>query len=406
MAQLENKRELRMNLTEESIPKKFKQFCVDDEFECCSVEPVMVSRNVKVTSKVLNRKAGGQDVVHSVELENGVGSILMDGHGDNSTNGFSKWVEKSENVIPHLSEAVIEILSLQDYSKGYDRIFQNFVDKINSSYDSFYRRGTSGSTMVFVVVKNNGYIFCSSLGDSCIRIIENGNLYWASIDDKFKLNYTTEEILSFEESYKTGGSRPKEKTVGEVNLSRMVSHNGVRAYKIYTEKDTIYSGYSQWNSDRSLAMTKGLGHEEIRKTDQEFSKVNSHCFYVSPLSKLKIIMFSDGVSDMFPKDFESEIYDLSSDEICKKSFELWATNFEVYMDGKKCGKSSMGNPKHSDHLGRDDISCVVIEDNIESMNSYDESHSSFECSDVVKSDIEVIETIFDKTIEENNSDDI
>ena len=405
MAQLENKREFRMSLTEESIPKKFKQFSVDDELECCSIEPIMVSRNVKVTSKILNRKAGGQDVVHSVELENGVGSILMDGHGDNSKNGFSKWVEKSENVIPLLNEAVVEILSLQDYSKGYDRIFQNFVDKINSNYDSFHTGGISGSTMVFVVVKNNGYIFCSSLGDSGIRIIENGNLYWANIEDKFKLNYTSEEILSFEESYKVGGSRPKEKGLGEANISRMVLHNGVRAYKIYTEKDTIYSGYAQWNSGRSLAMTKGLGHGEIRKTDVEFSKVNSYCFYVSPLSKLRIIMFSDGVSDMFPKDFESEIYDLSSDEICKKSFELWGTNFDVYMDDRKCGKSSMGNPKNSDHMGRDDISCVVIEDNTESTESYDDSHSSFECIDVVKSDIEVTETIFDKTIDKNNSGD-
>lgn len=257
---------------------------------------------------------------------------LFDGHG------------------PHQAINIIRSSDLSEIMKNENphSVLQDIIDadKKVSSVEKL----RSGSTMVHVKVYeyiDKIEIIFENIGDSQGLLWINDTLVYKTTpqncENPLEMKRLIDEarVSKFAPIYKNGSSihviSPTELICKVGSYVRLLSKN----YGVHY-----------------LSPTQSLGHSGITGFAPEIAK-----FTISPDTKFRIMLFSDGVGDMLPVSLDSSIEFLknapTAEHVINMTETLWKQEWIVYPNGDK---EKTYTTSFEDN-GYDDCSCIIIEKN-------------------------------------------
>ena len=299
---------------------------------------------------------------------------LFDGHGlIGRSFGIPEFLRKNaKSMLSCLANLISKEYMEIDYKERSNYVcekIQSFVDDVNNkSYNLIGESVKSllgddidrtGSTMVITIITEDGNSHIGWLGDSTCCIFKGENLFWKNEFHKPKIPVNKSEIKEMTKRYDSGGYGCSEFATSDNFRSRMEYTDSLGYHVVYEKSN--YNGYCVWKNvpGNRLACNKSLGHCLVRKSDLEFSKISFESFELD--NTCKIMMFSDGVSDMIPN-IES-LHLKTAEEVKDLALLNWHKPIDVYYKSKIMYESrswSNWDDTKLDYIGRDDISVIVF----------------------------------------------
>jgi serine/threonine protein phosphatase PrpC len=287
----------------------------------------------------------GQDEAHffkvptsQIDIDNGWDSIsevvvVFDGHGDNF---FINQIRKIDLPSHFIKENPAE--SIQTAVDELQR-------KLNISYEIACK---SGATMSFVTIKKNSTkgiyrIHCSWLGDSPIFLYKNGECFFKSRSHR---SINKDEI---ERLRKMNILSVKHETVSLPNFD-IIDKNTAKQVK---------TNYVCLRGNYCMEFTRSLGHKRIIGIDPE-----THSFDFALDDSIRIVLCTDGITDMLNTDTISEDRELlktaSASKILEYAIERWNKEWIIHILDEKTGE-------YKEYIDRfdnneiDDCACITWE---------------------------------------------
>ena len=244
------------------------------------------SPGFKLTSRIKQATPAQDFAAHGTTLKKKMQFMsVCDGHG-------------SSNTIDHLRQVKWPILLDDD---DFVSTLINDINKIQSARAPYKIRG-DGSTLSVVRINNNKYIECYWVGDSSIKVFENGEEIFKSKDH----NYNNKEDIH---------------RISETCNMRGIHYDNIWDIKVIdpTLIKSIPSAIFDFGDNDKISITHSLGHE---------GKTGSHYGYekilIDPIKTYKIVVASDGFWDMTCESDHGIISDVLTD----------ATNLVQFADSR------------------------------------------------------------------------
>jgi len=265
-----------------------------------------VSNSLKLLGK-------GQDYIYKCKVT-GISGVfdfilLFDGHGDNSC----------INAIRELN--LEEIANEENPCKTLFEII-NANPKVNLH---------SGSTMCYAKIFET-YVETDFMGDSSIFVFCDGILKYSNMSQHHNINNEDEAARLY------GKGRSINSTSYRIDGDNIF---------------TIKSNYFKWQIKNGetvqLAPTQCLGHHGITGI-----KSCKRIVEIKPGENVKVMMMSDGVTDMLNKSEIEELWKLSSDEINERAEARWKKEWLFEYEGDIITTSFP-------YDGYDDCSVIIYE---------------------------------------------
>lgn len=235
-----------------------------------------------------------QDYVYSAKVYLGTGELhydiimLFDGHGNDSCIKTIREMNKIDIILAeNPCQALFDILNS------------------NSGIDLH-----SGSTMCYAKIFKN-HIETDFMGDSSILIFCNEELKYSNMEQHHNISHEDEA----------------ERLCGKGIVKKSMS------YRVVGENiASIKSNYFKFNAPSEnivqLVPTQSLGHWGITGI-----KSSRQIFRFSFNDEIKVIIVSDGVTDMIKTDEIKELWQLTAEEIAERAEARWKQDWKIDYEG-------------------------------------------------------------------------